>query len=124
VPEEKREREKKALTSGTALPERGKRGAGARAGENGNGPAWPMRKKERKRWWAGLREGNWAALFFSFSSFLFLSYTQTNSLNSNRFEFKPCKLNTRKIMLQHECTNMLTLVLFSCVINCLKCKAN
>jgi hypothetical protein len=61
-------------------------------------------EEERKRRWAGLREGNWAAF-----SFLFLSYTQTNSLNSNRFEFKHYKLNTRKIMLQHECTSKLTL---------------
>jgi hypothetical protein len=30
-------------------------------------------------------------------------------LNSNNFEFKPYKLNTRKTMLQHECTNKLIL---------------
>jgi hypothetical protein len=49
----------------------------------------------------------WAAL-----SFLFLFYTQTfkqTHLNSNKFELKPYKLNTRKIMLQHECTNNLIL---------------
>jgi hypothetical protein len=63
----------------------------------------------------GEREGVWAAgcwaLFFS-SSFLFLSHTQLLKqiyLNSNKFKFKPYKLNTRKTMLQHECTNMLTL---------------
>jgi hypothetical protein len=43
-------------------------------------------------------------LFFSFTQSI-----QTNYLNSNRFEFKFHKLNTRKIMLQHQCTNMLTL---------------
>jgi hypothetical protein len=30
-------------------------------------------------------------------------------LNPNKFEFKSYKLNTRKIMLQHECTNNLIL---------------
>jgi hypothetical protein len=44
------------------------------------------------------------------SSFLFLYSIYSNKLlNSNRFEFKFYKLNTRKIMLQHECINMLTL---------------
>jgi hypothetical protein len=85
VPEEKGEREKKALTGGTALPERGKRGAGARAGGNGNGPAWPMREKERKRRWAGLREGNWAAFSFLFLlSFFFPTLKHSSKL----FEFK------------------------------------
>jgi hypothetical protein len=30
-------------------------------------------------------------------------------LNSNKFEFRPYKLNTNKTMPQHECTNKLIL---------------
>jgi hypothetical protein len=59
-------------------------------------------KREGVLGWAGLLLG-WLLL-----SFPFLFYTQTSKqthLNSNKFEFKSDKLNTRKIMLQHECTN-------------------
>jgi hypothetical protein len=69
----------------------------------------PCGSEEGKRKWAGLREEVWGWLLLSF---LFLFYTQTlnqTHLNSNEFEFKPYKLNTRKIMLQHECTNNLIL---------------
>jgi hypothetical protein len=49
-------KEKGALTRGPGLAARGKRGADARAGEEGNGPAWPMRgngKRGGKRWASG-----------------------------------------------------------------------
>jgi hypothetical protein len=94
------------------------RGA-AHAGRGGEGR--PEREKGR-----GVL-GCWALLPLLLLFFSFTQSIQTNYLNSNRFEFKPYKLNTRKkIMLQHECTNMLTLklVLFSCVIKCFKCKVN
>jgi hypothetical protein len=56
------------------------------------------------------RKGVGLAGLFSFP-FLFSKlnlFTQIY-LNSNKFEFKPYTLNTNKTMLQHECTNMLTL---------------
>jgi hypothetical protein len=63
--------------------------------------------------WAARREPaqeSWAAFLSSFFSFLFpLLPIQTIYLNSNKFKSKPYKFNTRKIMLQHEFTNMLTL---------------
>jgi hypothetical protein len=70
---------------------------------------------------AGEGEGNgelgWAkgmgCSFFSFSSFLSSFpnsiYSPKHHLNSNKFEFKSYKLNTGKIMLQHECINILIL---------------
>jgi hypothetical protein len=115
----------KALTGRgqRSVRERGGRASAARAGRKWAG-AQPTREKgKRGESWAsgklgpggerrekGLegREGVWAAGL----SFLFLFYTQTfkqNYLNSNKFEFRSYELNTRKIMLQHECTNMLTL---------------
>jgi hypothetical protein len=49
-------------------------------------------------------------LFFFFSfSFPTLKLFKRIYLNSNKFEFEPYTLNTKKIMLQHECTNKLTL---------------
>jgi hypothetical protein len=79
------------------------RGA-AHAEEKEEGRAGP-RVRERRGVWAG-----WVVLF----SFLFFSFPnsipiQTIYLNSNKFEFKPYKFNTRKTMLQHECTNILIL---------------
>jgi hypothetical protein len=73
-------------------------------------------KKERERGPAGKERtggmlGCWAAAPFS-SLLFFLFYPQTIQtiyLNSNKFEFKPYKFNTRKTMLQHECTNILIL---------------
>jgi hypothetical protein len=69
------------------------------------------RRRERGRgeWAAGL---GCCSPFFIFLLFFFLSTLKPFKqiyLNSNKFEFKPYKLDTRKIMLQHECTNMLTL---------------
>jgi hypothetical protein len=91
----------------------GRRGAelgrgAAHAGERGGEEKGP---RVRKRGF-GLLGCRAAVLFSSSSSFLFLFYTQTfkqNYLNSIKFEFKSYKLNTRRKMLQHECTNMLTL---------------
>jgi hypothetical protein len=88
-----------------------------------NVTAWPMRgKRGRGEWAAGERAGPrgerergagraaglfpFLLLFFFFST---LKLFKQFYLNSNKFEFKPYKLNTRKTMLQHECTNMLTL---------------
>jgi hypothetical protein len=56
----------------------------------------------------GRPKGLFLLLFFSFS-FSTLKPSKQIYMNSNKFEFIPYKLNTRKIMLQHECTNMLTL---------------
>jgi hypothetical protein len=55
--------------------------------------------------------GCFPPFFFFLLSFFFstLKPFKQNHLNSNKFEFKPYKLNTRKTMLQHECTNMLIL---------------
>jgi hypothetical protein len=94
----------------------------------GPGTAHAGRGKERGA--RGEREGEfglgWAAFpfFFPFLLFLFFSTLKLFKpiyLNSNKFEFKPYKLNTRKIMLQHECTTILTLekILFSYVIKLL-----
>jgi hypothetical protein len=78
---------------------------------------WAARERKgrpqgkRKREQAGLL--GWAAALFSF--LFFFSFFSTLKpfkqfyLISNKFEFKPYKLNTRKIMLQHECTNKLIL---------------
>jgi hypothetical protein len=99
----------------------------ARAGRKEDGPAWPTRGKRRKEgresWASGgfgpweEREGErgptgrdrrevcWVGPLSI--PFLFLHSTHSNKphLNSNKFEFKSNKLNTRTIMLQHECTN-------------------
>jgi hypothetical protein len=91
---EKRERRGVEGNLGRGAAHAGRGGEGRPEGEKGRGVL------------------GWARCspFFSFLlSFFFTQSIQTNYLNSNRFEFKPYKLNTRKIMLQHECTNMLTL---------------
>jgi hypothetical protein len=87
----------------------------------GAGPRRPMRgKKGRGREELGRRgekrgerrTGRPKGFVSPSLLFFFLLYTQTfkqNYLNSNKFEFKSYKLNTRKIMHQHECTNKLTL---------------
>jgi hypothetical protein len=67
--------------------------------------AGPREGEGRRVGLAGL-----SSLFLLLSFFFsILKLFKQNYLNSNKFEFKPYKLNTRKIMLQHECTNMLTL---------------
>jgi hypothetical protein len=77
----------------------------------GDGPrarAGPRGEEKRE----GKRRVGCCSPFFLFLLFFFLSTLKPFKqiyLNSNKFEFKPYKLNTRKIMLQHECTNMLTL---------------
>jgi hypothetical protein len=88
---------------------------GGEEGKEGGGPraALGRGKKEREREPAGKeRKGGMlgcCSLLFS-SFFLFYPQTiQTIYLNSNKFEFKPYKFNTRKTMLQHECTNILIL---------------
>jgi hypothetical protein len=60
---------------------------------------------------AGRAAGLGCLLFFLLLSFFFsiLKLFKQNYLNSNKFAFKPYKLNTRKTMLQHECTNKLIL---------------
>jgi hypothetical protein len=74
--------------------------------ERERGPTGKERRGEMLGWLAGC----WALLPLLLLFFSFTQSIQTNYLNSNRFEFKSYKLNTRKkIMLQHECTNMLTL---------------
>jgi hypothetical protein len=72
---------------------------------------WRSAGSGRRTGWAGIRFGlGWAAFLFSLLFFFsILKLFKHNHLNSNKFEFKPYKLNTRKAMLQHECTNMLTL---------------
>jgi ribosomal protein L44E len=111
-------REREELGLGETL--RPKERREARAGEKKRGREGPRGKKSwaavahaggRGERGAGPRRGN-GCPFFSFFFFPFLSYTQTNQtthLNSNKFEFKPYKFHTRKIMLQHECTNNLIL---------------
>jgi hypothetical protein len=47
-----------------------------------------------------------SSLFFLFST---LKLFKQLYLNSNKFEFRPYKLNTNKTMPQHECTNKLIL---------------
>jgi hypothetical protein len=113
---------------GQRVREREKRGH-AWAEERGNGPgaahagkgkeggcAGPRERKERgkgspreKGEWAGLGGGLGCLALLLLLSFSFTQSIQTNYLNLNRFEFKPYKLNTRKIMLQHECTSKLIL---------------
>jgi hypothetical protein len=118
--------------------QRGREGEGAqlRLGRTGPGAAHAGRgevkrgpREKGKHWavgWAagkGRREGperrrekGWVGLAGLSSLFLLLSFFfsilklfKQNYFNSKKFEFKPYKLNTRKTMLQHECTNMLTL---------------
>jgi hypothetical protein len=118
-----------APTGGTRWSERG-RGKGRSGGraEEGSGPgvahagkgggrgelAGPVERKKRggemgRGERAGPRGlGCFLFLFFSFS-FPTLKLFKQFYLNPNKFEFKSYKLNTRKAMLQHECTNMLTL---------------
>jgi hypothetical protein len=67
-------------------------------------PAGEGEEREKGNW-AGPRVWGWAASFHSFSFFLYSTHSNKHHLNSNKFEFKSDKLNTRKIMLQHECTN-------------------
>jgi hypothetical protein len=79
-----------------------KRGEWACAGRE---KAGPREGEERRVGLAGL-----SSLFLLlYVFFSILKLFKHNYLNSNKFEFKPYKLNTRKTMLQHECTNMLTL---------------
>jgi hypothetical protein len=80
---------------------KGGRGMGCQ-GEKGAGP----REGEGRR--VGLARLSSLFLLLSFF-FSILKLFKHNYLNSNKFEFKPYKLNTRNTMLQHECTNMLTL---------------
>jgi hypothetical protein len=110
-----RERERErggALGWGTG-GEPGRRGCwaarrGEGRGEMGRGRrrAGPRGRKEAGR--AGLAGLSSLFLLLSFF-FSILKLFKQNYLNSNKFELKPYKLNTRKTMLQHECTNMLTL---------------
>jgi hypothetical protein len=91
-------------------PRRGRRSGEARA--QGAGPSvGHVGREGRRTGRAGIRFGlGWAAFLFSLLFFFsILKLFKHNHLNSNKFEFKPYKLNTRKAMLQHECTNMLTL---------------
>jgi hypothetical protein len=84
-------------------------GLGAAHAGKGRRRDWAARERKgqpqgkRKREQAGLQ--GWAAALFSFLFFFSFSFLHTN----HKFEFKPYKLNTRKIMLQHECTNKLIL---------------
>jgi hypothetical protein len=129
---ERGEGEESADSPGPAVRERGERevalglreevGRGsAHAGERKEGGSAGPRvahagERRGKRGPKGKKEGVWAAgllllsplilLFFFFPTLKLFKQTY---LNSNKFEFKPYKLHTRKIMLQHECTNMLTL---------------
>jgi hypothetical protein len=64
--------------------------------------------RERERGGFGPAAGLFPSLllFFFFSTVkLFKQFY----LNSNKFEFRPYKLNTNKTMPQHECTNKLIL---------------
>jgi hypothetical protein len=104
---------------GGAGPRGGAAAQGEKRGERrglrgswGVGPTWPMREGERRGELGWAKERKWAALSFPFSSFLFFSIPKPIKqphLNSNKLEFKPYKFHTRKIMLQHECTNNLIL---------------
>jgi hypothetical protein len=88
--------------------ERGPRGKREEGGRREGRPTGKREKENRPGWdtvWAGLAAFLFSLLFF----FSLLKPFKHNHLNSNKFEFKPYKLNTRKAMLQHECTNMLTL---------------
>jgi hypothetical protein len=90
---------------------------------SGRSPRGGKRGKRGESWASGGpcgREGKgrlgWAKaaglgclLLFFFLSFFCTQTIQTIYLNPNKFEFKSYKLNTRKIMLQHECTNNLIL---------------
>jgi hypothetical protein len=120
-------RKGKELTGGSRLAERERerREGAARAGKLGrqgprgerkerqaSGSAWARQKRERR---GSPREremvlGRVGLPFslLSFSSFPTHKLFKQFYLNPNKFEFKPYKLNTRKTMLQHECTNMLT----------------
>jgi hypothetical protein len=93
---------------------------GKKKGERKLGREWPTREKEGgrgagpRRLGPGKRERErfGADRLLSSSPFLIFSTLQLLKQihwNSNKFEFKPYKLNTRKIMFQHECTNMLLL---------------
>jgi hypothetical protein len=88
-----KEREKEMGRRGSVGP-RGKEGE-ARAG-----------RAERKR-----SEGYWALFLSSLLFFFFptLKLFKQFYLKSNKFEFKPFRLNTNKTMLQHECINKLIL---------------
>jgi hypothetical protein len=99
---------------------RGRKGKKRRTEELTGGDSRSEREEERERGRAraeergGVGPGCWVGLpSLLSSSFLFffsiLKLFKQNYLNSNKFEFKPYKLNTRKTMLQHECTNMLIL---------------
>jgi hypothetical protein len=112
-----KEKERGARGPGWLCVREGKgREGGARAGKElglGRGP----RGEERRGARGGKKRGvlGWVGLLLPFFPFLLFFFFSTLKpfkqiyLNSNKFEFKPYKLNTRKIMLQHECTNMLTL---------------
>jgi hypothetical protein len=120
-------RKGKELTGGSRLAkrERERREGAARVGKLGrhgprrerkerqaSGSAWAREKRERR---GSPREremvlGRVGLPFslLSFSSFPTLKLFKQFYLNTNKFEFKTYKLNTRKTMLQHECTDMLT----------------
>jgi hypothetical protein len=81
---------------------KGKRRERAREGKERGEGSWAVGREPAQE--------SWAAFLSSSFSFLFPLLTiQTIYLNSNKFEFKPYKFNTRKIMLRHECTNNLIL---------------
>jgi hypothetical protein len=84
-------------------------GKGEKRGMGCQGEKGPAQGEGEKR--AGRAAGLGCLLFFPLLSFFFsiLKPFKQTYLNPNKFEFKPYKLNTRKLMLQHECTNMLTL---------------
>jgi hypothetical protein len=127
--EERGEGEESADSTGPAVRERGERevalglreevGRGsAHAGERKEGGSAGPRvahagerrgkraRRGRKRGFGLMFPSPLLLLFFFFPTLKLFKQTY---LNSNKFEFKPNKLHTRKIMLQHECTNMLTL---------------
>jgi hypothetical protein len=123
VPEKKGRGKEKALTGRgqQSVRERRGRASAARAGRKWAGARPTREKGKRGESWAsgklgpgkrgrergfGLMGCCLLLLFFFFSTLKLLKQIH---LNSNKFEFKPYKLNTREIMLQHECTNMLLL---------------
>jgi hypothetical protein len=67
----------------------------------------PRVRERRGKKGIGLGQGFGVGLlpFIPFPFFLYSTHSNKHHLNSNKFEFKSDKLNTRKIMLQHECTN-------------------
>jgi hypothetical protein len=85
-------------------------GRGPAQGERGKGPTGKGDGPREREEEFGLL--GWAAALFFFP-FFFLFPFHTQAIQTIpfefKFEFKPYTLNTKKTMLQHECTNMLTL---------------